>query len=272
MSSNVDKKNVLTAFINILRWVRAVLDSDELSAYALPHKQPVTRPSPYGVDMPTEIVAHRGYVIKKIYLPKEHFANFHKVYKFLGEHKDKPFVVRVDIIWVAKTPTAQGDDRTHFMQTGNIIPRAMQKEDGVWITLSLVPVGGRFVPRYSDVENGVNAVSACFIAILSLLCLLHAAGLVHRDLRWPNILRVAYNRWMIIDFELASEENQNVFWTGEALPKVVETKERGYTKQDDMWQVSRLLLDIQLPPAWDTFKRDLPNLTATEALHRIQTL
>ena len=55
--------------------------------------------------------------------------------------------------------------------------------------------------------DGEEEVCKCFFDILSFLVAFHEKGFVHRDLRWPNILRYQTAHWFVIDFEVAGPIN-----------------------------------------------------------------
>jgi len=115
----------------------------------------------------------------------------------------------------------------------------------------------------------------CFRAIFSCLRLLHANGLAHRDLRWPNILKRGDDKgWMVIDFELAGEINSKVFWENDTLPSDVSQGHQVYTTTDDIIQVKKLLKSVPHPSTWndfiDSLGRDI--LTADEALSGLNSL
>ena len=57
--------------------------------------------------------------------------------------------------------------------------------------------------------HAVKDIKACIGSILRCLEYLHKNNIVHRDLRWPNILKTD-NGWMVIDFEMAASPGQYV--------------------------------------------------------------
>eukprot|EP01111_Echinosteliopsis_oligospora_P012395 TRINITY_DN4231_c0_g1_i1.p1 TRINITY_DN4231_c0_g1~~TRINITY_DN4231_c0_g1_i1.p1 ORF type:complete len:185 (-),score=12.88 TRINITY_DN4231_c0_g1_i1:113-667(-) len=75
--------------------------------------------------------------------------------------------------------------------------------DHVEINLHISPIGREIEPR------STSELYDAICAVLSFLVEFHKEGLVHRDLRWPNILYCEDNKkWFVIDFELAAEENR----------------------------------------------------------------
>ncbi|EXX78169.1 hypothetical protein RirG_017400 [Rhizophagus irregularis DAOM 197198w] len=41
-------------------------------------------------------------------------------------------------------------------------------------------------------------------SVLKVVMILHANEIVHRDIRWENIMRLTDNSWILIDFEEAA--------------------------------------------------------------------
>lgn len=80
-------------------------------------------------------------------------------------------------------------------------------------------------------------------SVLRALEALHTRRLVHRDVRWPNVLRSALGEWLLADFELADS-------IGEALPEQFrdgacvppEARLGGpWGPACDLWQLGRLV-------------------------------
>lgn len=85
----------------------------------------------------------------------------------------------------------------------------------------------------SDLQNIIRD-------ILNGLVVFHKAGIVHRDIRWPNILQVANGEYVLIDLEhagLTGEIPQFEMLTGWSS----DTLENGrYTCASDMYQIGKL--------------------------------
>src|SRR5271163_4657389 len=79
----------------------------------------------------------------------------------------------------------------------NFVTSSMKAAGSVWVTLHLVPIGARYshfylttrvyyVHRRMPIKD--DKVFKCFDDILCFLEAFHECGLIHRDLRWANIL------------------------------------------------------------------------------------
>ena len=75
---------------------------------------------------------------------------------------------------------------------------------------------------------------------------LHAAGLVHRDFREPNVVSLAPGKCMVIDLEMAAEADLVLpadfiltGWDNSTLE--VCGSERRYTRMSDMYQIGCML-------------------------------
>ena len=101
------------------------------------------------------------------------------------------------------------------------------------VTLHLAPVGARFSIR-SDAQ-----LRSLVSSLLSTLQAVHQAGLVHRDIREDNAVRY-FDRWVLIDWELAGRADEQVWWHGKSLPPAVEAG-NAYICQHDLWQVGKLI-------------------------------
>jgi hypothetical protein len=82
-------------------------------------------------------------------------------------------------------------------------------------------------------------------SVLTALSAFHTEGLVHRDIRWENVLRSGSNIWRLADFEeadqadrildLSSRNNAGAFLPNEVL------EGKPYTAKADVWAVGNLL-------------------------------
>ena len=64
--------------------------------------------------------------------------------------------------------------------------------------LELSPVG------YTTLPTTENELRAAILDVLKTVEILHENDIVHRDIRWVNIIRLMDNSWMLIDFEEAA--------------------------------------------------------------------
>jgi len=252
-------------FINVFRWVKSLLVQDILSSYSIRLGFSVPRPCPFGDTFPSgSIVAHRQSVDKFFYLPKAHFHTWLALYSVLVDSTSNPpqSLVSVNDILYAPLNKDSYDSRLKILQrkrpffTPNMLLQA-----GIWICLNLSPIGARYLPQESELK-------VCFQAVLEGLAYLHSKGFVHRDVRWPNILRVSAARWILIDYELVGAINSRVFWQNDILPNAVASGERGFQEVDDLTQVKQLFRNLACPAAWTAFANKLGSslVTARAAL------
>mmetsp|Transcript_9732 Transcript_9732/g.29505 ORF Transcript_9732/g.29505 Transcript_9732/m.29505 type:complete len:479 (-) Transcript_9732:87-1523(-) len=139
----------------------------------------------------------------------------------------------------------------------NGLPNCVQVElatvndDGLLLTLT--PRAETVAaPKPGNDDDRTVAVAA-LRDVLKALKALHEKDWVHRDIRWPNILRVKDEngnvRYILIDFEYASESGAKVTWTKDKhQPNEARTSKGadqvGWTAKHDLWQVGALLAPI----------------------------
>lgn len=127
-------------------------------------------------------------------------------------------------------------------------------------------------------------LQSALVSVLSALAGLHRAGYVHRDVRWPNVLIGADDRWRLIDFELAElagqaaagEEEESI--RVDLLPPEVAAGGT-YDFAGDLFRVGRLVaesslaLDEQFSLLSVELSSDNPltRPTASVALARVQS-
>jgi serine/threonine protein kinase len=134
--------------------------------------------------------------------------------------------------------------------------------------IEIKPAG--YYPPSLRSEQDVRNMARC---VCEALCVLHMNGLVHRDIRLPNIFQIVKDQFMVIDLEAAATCPNRVppgfpglrGWSGDAL-------EGGYyTKISDMYQLGQLLAsmgDMVSSPNVEAFIQQLlsKNLSAELAL------
>jgi len=111
------------------------------------------------------------------------------------------------------------------------------RSDGL-VELRIEPVCLEVMPSSeSELRYAVRAV-------LRALEALHARGLVHRDVRWPNVLRSADKEWLLADFELADVAGAPLPEQFRAAASVPADARRGgpWVPACDLWQLGRLVL------------------------------
>jgi serine/threonine protein kinase len=78
--------------------------------------------------------------------------------------------------------------------------------------------------------------------ILRFLVEFHTAGFVHRDIRFPNVLRTASGSWALVDFEMsAASDTISPRMERGHLPPESRTDDSTYSTAGDIWQVSRMV-------------------------------
>eukprot|EP00635_Sarcinochrysidales_sp_CCMP3193_P014269 CAMPEP_0118893590 /NCGR_PEP_ID=MMETSP1166-20130328/2733_1 /TAXON_ID=1104430 /ORGANISM="Chrysoreinhardia sp, Strain CCMP3193" /LENGTH=591 /DNA_ID=CAMNT_0006832415 /DNA_START=116 /DNA_END=1891 /DNA_ORIENTATION=- len=132
------------------------------------------------------------------------------------------------------------------------VPNCVQVERAViddgGLLLTLAPRGETVAPKPENPKDCAVALAA-LRDVLEALKALHLKGWVHRDIRWPNILKTqkdAKTSYILIDFEYAAKSGEKVTWRNDAHQPEEARKSRGTTQvgwqpKHDLWQVGALL-------------------------------
>ena len=89
----------------------------------------------------------------------------------------------------------------------------------------------------------VIELKSCIRNLLSALSQLHLVEIIHRDIRWPNVLRAPDSSWLLADFELANTES--VPFPPKSInskylpPEVISGS--GYSARGDVYRVGMLI-------------------------------
>lgn len=114
-------------------------------------------------------------------------------------------------------------------------------EEKTTMRLHLYPIG---LPVYPKDEASLRR---CLCEVLTALFDLHINGFVHRDVRWPNILRNVDQSWMLIDLDFAAKLRGGIAdwptWTC-GLPR--RQGDEPWTVRHDILQVSMLLSVVEM--------------------------
>jgi len=117
--------------------------------------------------------------------------------------------------------------------TSQVAP-ALDLSRSVEVQLELGPIGAVGVVRNEeDLLCMVRSVAATLKAV-------HSMGLVHRDVRWDNLLKLGSHEWLLIDWELAGNVGEKVWWHGKDLPPFAQRGEV-YDVQGDLWQLGYMV-------------------------------
>eukprot|EP01107_Rhizomastix_libera_P007466 TRINITY_DN2224_c0_g1_i4.p1 TRINITY_DN2224_c0_g1~~TRINITY_DN2224_c0_g1_i4.p1 ORF type:complete len:668 (-),score=185.10 TRINITY_DN2224_c0_g1_i4:17-2020(-) len=112
-----------------------------------------------------------------------------------------------------------------------------------FVTLRLSPVGEFREVNWND-EKEVENFAFC---VLSALQYLHELGIVHRDVRLPNIVYLpSTNTWLLVDLEYATRIGQNGKISGQNQSLEVVKSAEGemttqYTELDDLYSLGCIL-------------------------------
>jgi serine/threonine protein kinase len=95
-----------------------------------------------------------------------------------------------------------------------------------------------------QLPSTLEELRAALRCVLTALGALHQRGLVHRDVRWPNLLKHE-DRWLLADFELADRAGSPVpdsaIASGFLPPEVRADRGAGYSRAGDVYCVGKLL-------------------------------
>jgi hypothetical protein len=131
---------------------------------------------------------------------------------------------------------------------------------GLRVALTIVPVCAEVLP---ETEGDLRHAVRC---VLTALASFHDRGFVHRDVRWPNVLRDADGNWVLSDFELASKNAALLPERYRGSSSFPPEARRGepFTFAGDVWQVGLLVKSWSarsptcvLPPLAATFVQRL---------------
>jgi serine/threonine protein kinase len=120
-----------------------------------------------------------------------------------------------------------------------------------------------------QLPSTVEELRAALRCVLTALGAFHARGFVHRDVRWPNVLK-SEEQWLLADFELADRAGslvpEGAIASAHLPPEVSADGQVGYTMAGDVYCVGKLVKDWEqrtggmggvLPPAACGFRSSL---------------
>jgi len=99
------------------------------------------------------------------------------------------------------------------------------------IHLKLIPLG------FSQPPTTAAELKSAVMDILKGLKWLHDKGFVHRDVRWPNVIRKQDGQFMLIDLELAGKEG-SVDFRSDWWPQLHDGQ---YLKQMDLAMLGNMI-------------------------------
>jgi serine/threonine protein kinase len=225
-------------FINTVRFANTVVHDNWLPEVAWERLwHPVKRVSPYGQGEVTVTVGMH-HVEKSFSAPAHVLPQLLAIYDaIMGALLPNTIVVSYLKVGPFVTDICGGMSLNivivqvgqHFHKVGQTYQVAPDSQV-VPIEIKLGPVGSRHKPGTAD------ELMDLAIAVLEVLAALHPLGLVHRDIRRDNIIFYE-GRWYVIDWELGGHIGQLLSYGIRRVPAAVAQRMRGYTEQDDLWQV-----------------------------------
>lgn len=134
--------------------------------------------------------------------------------------------------------------RNFTRELGLIVPCVQITQRAGFITAQLIPIGIQVLPTK---ERELKAAVRCVLRALSAL---HRAGIVHRDVRWSNIVLLPETHgahWVLIDLENAAPTGTAPTWYHETFPPEYEGERKSlpWTSAFDIHQVGRLFDDMK---------------------------
>jgi hypothetical protein len=102
------------------------------------------------------------------------------------------------------------------------------------LMLYLQPLGREIMPR------NVLELKAALKNVLTVLQWLHSRGLVHRDIRWPNVL-FGDMGWFVIDYERAATVDSAIDWAPDGMPPEIVQGSSQWTFAMDVFLAGKLL-------------------------------
>ncbi|CAG8557407.1 2299_t:CDS:2 [Funneliformis mosseae] len=111
-----------------------------------------------------------------------------------------------------------------------------------WIYLKFTPVG------YLTIPKDENELRDAIWDVLNVVNNLHANRIVHRDIRWDNILRLTNDGWILIDFEEAAPIGRGNLRTPTLNITAPEYRGREDLCQvsGDIWMIGNLFDDCRI--------------------------
>ncbi|CAB4475977.1 unnamed protein product [Rhizophagus irregularis] len=106
-----------------------------------------------------------------------------------------------------------------------------------WIYLVFAPVGYMTIPKDED------ELRYAIWSVLKVVMILHANEIVHRDIRWENIMRLTDNSWILIDFEEAApigRGNRSTPTLNIAAPEYRGVESDPCRAAGDIWMIGNL--------------------------------
>ena len=145
-----------------------------------------TSPSPFVIDECTELQLHHNFITKTFNIPRKFLSNLCEVYKLCNDGSLRHCI------------------QLKYLKLNNTAIKSYRASEFTnnryKVEVALHPIGQRKLPT-TEIELR-NAI----LCVLLFLEDLHSNKYVHRDLRWPNILRLS-DSWMVIDLETAGPNN-----------------------------------------------------------------
>lgn len=130
--------------------------------------------------------------------------------------------------------------------------------DGV--TSEVGKVRAKFLPfglPHENVEFKTDAeAKQAMLHVVSAVMALHQAGLVHNDIRWPNVVRSTSGNWFLVDYDLMAQWDESKLVPAITfLDKASHSEHIGkpHGGEVDVWALGHLMETCRLP---DQYRAD----------------
>lgn len=137
------------------------------------------------------------------------------------------------------------------------LPKVLQiKKNGPTRSLTFSPAGAE--QRPSSEEELRKAI----VGVLFALSAMHEGHWVHRDIRWPNVIRS--DDWYLIDFEEVAQNSVSGVTRNKGVPPEMKKQSSKWGVAQDLWQVGELIKCsgvLSLPGRWKTLQNHLQQST-----------
>ncbi|CAG8715645.1 13753_t:CDS:2, partial [Rhizophagus irregularis] len=103
--------------------------------------------------------------------------------------------------------------------------------------------------RYMEIPKDEDELRYAIWSVFKSVMILHANEIVHRDIRWENVMRLTDNSWVLIDFEEAApigRGNRRTPILNIAAPEYRGMESDPCRAAGDIWMIGNLLNDLRI--------------------------